>query len=286
MSHDELKALLPLRALDQLDPDEARALADHLANGCPECDREIDEFREALGEFAIAAANADGADERIWKLIEPRLAHAQLTDRPGGRYGDRPLRRPRGTRMVAGAMAVVAAALGFAVIGVERNIESARHATDTEIAGLRARIDYLQMGLETASAKLSDLKTQLLLASNLSLAALSPDARVVRLNGLAAAPGAHATLALSAGNKTAFMQVSGLPVAPQDKIYEAWWIGRDTGPIRAGLFDAPAEGIAKVQLIMPPRGEEIIASAITLEPAGGSDKPTGAMYLKGDFPRL
>jgi anti-sigma-K factor RskA len=32
---------------------------------------------------------------------------------------------------------------------------------------------------------------------------------------------------------------------------------------------------------MPPEGEEIVASAVTLEPAGGTDKPTGSMYLKG-----
>ena len=56
------------------------------------------------------------------------------------------------------------------------------------------------------------------------------------------------------------------------------------GAIRAGLFEAPAEGVAKVALIMPPRGEEIIASAVTLEPANGTDEPTGTMYLKGDLP--
>ena len=38
----------------------------------------------------------------------------------------------------------------------------------------------------------------------------------------------------------------------------------------AGLFEAPAAGVARVALIMPPKGEEILASAVTLEP--GADR--------------
>ena len=49
------------------------------------------------------------------------------------------------------------------------------------------------------------------------------------------------------------------------------------------MFETPAEGIAKVELVLPPEGEEVIASAVTLEPTGGTEKPTGAMYLKGDL---
>jgi hypothetical protein len=30
----------------------------------------------------------------------------------------------------------------------------------------------------------------------------------------------------------------------------------------------------------PPPGEHVLLSAVTLEPAGGVSKPTGAMYLK------
>jgi hypothetical protein len=32
---------------------------------------------------------------------------------------------------------------------------------------------------------------------------------------------------------------------------------------------------------LPPAGEHVLLSAVTLEPAGGVSKPTGAMYLKG-----
>jgi len=36
---------------------------------------------------------------------------------------------------------------------------------------------------------------------------------------------------------------------------------------------------------MPPAGQRVMLAAVTLEPADGVDKPTGAMYLKGPVER-
>ncbi|HTR62916.1 MAG TPA: anti-sigma factor [Candidatus Binataceae bacterium] len=292
MTHEELKDLLPLKALDRLEPEENRELDAHLAGGCPECERELESFREALGMLAIATADrGDPATDRIWHRVETRLdaPPASVGARDAGRSRDFTGRTPSRRRMMSFAAVAVAAmaivTLFFNILSLEHGIEAARATTNFEVAALRARIDDLQRGIENASARIADLRTQLSLTSTLTLAAFSPDTRVVHLSGLAAAPKANATVALSPSNKTAFMEVSGLPPAPADKVYEAWWIARHAGPIRAGLFEAPAEGVAKVELIVPPEGEEIVASAVTLEPSGGTEKPTGAMYLKGDVPR-
>jgi hypothetical protein len=291
MTHEELKDLLPLRALDRLEADEDRAVTTHLAGGCPECERELASFREALGALALTADQEGASSDRIWQLVESRLGASPTSAgvRAGTRAQDRAMRPPDRMRTVSFAAIAIAAlaliALGFNVLSLYRGLEAARGTASFEVAALRARINELQRGLESASARIADLKTQLSLTSNLTLAAFSPDARVVHLAGLAAAPQASGTVAFSPSSHTAFMQVSGLPPAPPDKIYEAWWIGRPAGPIRAGLFEAPAEGVARVALIMPPRGEEIVASAVTLEPANGTEKPTGTMYLKGDMPR-
>jgi len=291
MNHEEVKDLLPLRALDRLEADEDRAVTTHLAGGCPECERELASFGEALGALALTADREGASNERIWQLVEARLAasHTSVGIRAGMRSQDRAIRPPDRMHMVSFAAIAIAAlaliALGFNVLSLYRGLEVARGTATFEVAALRARIDELQQGLESASARIADLKTQLSLTSNLTLAAFSPDARVVHLAGLAAAPKASGTVAFSPSSHTAFMQVSGLPPAPADKIYEAWWIGRQAGPIRAGLFEAPTEGVAKVALVMPPKGEEIVASAVTLEPANGTEKPTGTMYLKGEMPR-
>src|ERR1700733_12615939 len=72
MTHDELKALLPLAALERLDPEETAALREHLA-GCPECDAELREFEHTLSLLALAADGPATAD-RVTRKLEARLA--------------------------------------------------------------------------------------------------------------------------------------------------------------------------------------------------------------------
>jgi anti-sigma-K factor RskA len=77
------------------------------------------------------------------------------------------------------------------------------------------------------------------------------------------------------------LRASGLEPPPPGKTYELWWITKQKGPVPAGTFTAESgnEVIAKVD--PPPVGEHLMLTAVTLEPAGGVPKPTGAMYLKG-----
>ena len=53
------------------------------------------------------------------------------------------------------------------------------------------------------------------------------------------------------------------------------------GPVPAGTFVTGADSEVIAKVYAPPAGDRVMASAVTLEPAGGVSKPTGAMYLKG-----
>jgi anti-sigma-K factor RskA len=79
----------------------------------------------------------------------------------------------------------------------------------------------------------------------------------------------------------AVFQAAGLPATPAGKTYELWWITREHGPVAAGLFQAEDGHPVVAPVALPPPGEHVLLSAVTLEPAGGVSKPTGAMYLKG-----
>jgi anti-sigma factor RsiW len=72
MTHDELKALLPLAALERLEPEEVAALREHLA-GCAECDAELREFEHAMAMFALAL-DAPAKEDRVMRKLEARLA--------------------------------------------------------------------------------------------------------------------------------------------------------------------------------------------------------------------
>jgi len=65
--------------------------------------------------------------------------------------------------------------------------------------------------------------------------------------------------------------VNGLPPAPEGKTYEAWVIQNDT-PQSAGIFAGGGEQTAFALTRAVPEGATV---AVTIEPAGGVDAPTG-----------
>jgi anti-sigma-K factor RskA len=72
----------------------------------------------------------------------------------------------------------------------------------------------------------------------------------------------------------AVLVVRGLPVAPEGKTYEAWVI-RDGTPVRAGLFRGGTRNILLLGPTVPTGG----VVAVTLEPRGGSNAPTGEILF-------
>jgi anti-sigma-K factor RskA len=284
MDHAEIKELIPLKALSRLDGDEARAVDDHLAARCDECERELASFNEALAAMAMVEGGDDIPSDRIWSRLQARID----ANRPPKRTEDRSVRgssRGRGLAIFgsAAAAAVVAIVVSYAFLNSQlRNNTS---ETSNEIAALTAKVIELERNLDTTGDQLAALQARVAQTTDLTLASLGPDARVARLAGLPAAPSASGTVALNHSQGTAMLEVNGLPPTPDDKQYEVWWIGEKQGPLRAGIFEPLSHGSTIVALDLPPPGEVVLASAVTLEPRGGVDKPSGAMYLKGDFPR-
>ena len=292
MDHAEIKNLIPLKALSQLDGDEARAVDEHLAAGCDECERELESFTEALAAMALVEVSGDGPSDLIWARLQARLHAArdepQPAERPPRRIADRSARgssRGRGFAMLGSAAVAAVVAIVVSSMFFTSRVGTITSDTSNEIAALTAKIIEVQRKLDDTGDQLAALQAKIAQTTDLTLASLGPDARVVRLAGLPAAASATGAVALSHAQGTAMLEVSGLPPAPDDKEYEVWWIGEKQGPMRAGLFEPSSHGATLVSLDLPPPGEVILASAVTLEPRGGVEKPSGAMYLKGDFPR-
>ncbi len=140
--------------------------------------------------------------------------------------------------------------------------------------------------------RLSDRQTQIaaqLQLSRVQLAAarqqwetaMSPVTRVISLSG-DAAPQASAKLLWDTTQQQWIIYLSNLPALPADKDYQLWYLTSDQSKVSAAVFRPDAQGRGELKISLPqsiiPR---LAATAVSLEPKGGSPQPTGAIFLKG-----
>jgi anti-sigma-K factor RskA len=286
MDHQELINLLPLAALDRLDPDESRALDEHLREGCTQCEAELRAWRETAASFA-AGLEPSGSEQRVWQRLEARLQAganaARTTTPPTRRAVDRTQRHPhvlwwRGMTAAAAVAALVLLVYNQ-VLTKRAHLAETRHQARME--SLNGTVSHLRSELATAQTETATLRNVLEERARLDRVLMSPDLQITRLGPAGPATGAGGVVALSHASRAAMVQAFGLPPTPPGKSYELWWITKQGGPSKAGLFLARKGHTAVAPAAMPPAGERVMLAAVTLEPAGGVDKPTGAIYLKG-----
>lgn len=71
-----------------------------------------------------------------------------------------------------------------------------------------------------------------------------------------------------------------MPPLPAGKTYQLWMLIGGS-PVSAGTFNTGPGGRAMLHGQLAADALEASAFAVTLEPAGGSNKPTGPKYLLG-----
>lgn len=85
--------------------------------------------------------------------------------------------------------------------------------------------------------------------------------------------GGTATLVWSNELLLSALIVDGVDPLPDDKVYELWYIGEETGARPAGTFTIDGDG--KVWSVLEGSMQAGDAVAVTVEPRGGSERPTG-----------
>ncbi len=290
MTHEELKALLPLAVLNRLEADEEAQLAEHLRAACDECEAELREFREAAASLALAAEPA-GFAERVAARLQARLAAPGASpDLAAALNMDRAAAQrsksgaARGARTTALRLAL-AAVLLLAVYGAGVTVQlfGVKRAYRDQLAFFEDRFSSLQNQAERAERRVDAMSQSLADTVRLEQVFGAADTQIIRLDAVGHFAGAHAVIAVSRTTATAVIDESGLPPAPQGRIYELWWITPEGRSVPAGLFngDGGQAVIEKVQT--PPAGQRVIVCEITEEPAGGGAKPSDTMDLKGSL---
>jgi Anti-sigma-K factor rskA len=190
-------------------------------------------------------------------------------------------------------MQALVASLQATVAEREAALQAERHerqratemvgALQTELAKREETLEAERRELQRVERAVATLQSEIN-ERDATLRQLSaPEVRLVRLEGQAPSLGVSAHLLWNPTTRVGFLLTTGLPRLPRNKIYELWAIaGNELVP--AGLFAVDKAGHAVLKLPpLPKTKQRFDKFAVTIEPAGGVPKPTGAIYLVGSL---
>jgi anti-sigma-K factor RskA len=111
---------------------------------------------------------------------------------------------------------------------------------------------------------------------------VSPKTRVIAMVG-DETPQANAKVVWDTKAQQWEIYIFDLPTPPSDKEYQLWYVTQKA-KISAAVFRTDNEGRTVLKLTLPPDAlAGLAATAVTLEPRGGSAQPTGKFYLKASI---
>src|ERR1044071_2528825 len=244
MVHEDYKAMIPARALSALDATEERALNEHLEN-CEECQKELEEWQATAAALAVSADPSEPSPEvreRILSEVRKDLSAEVVPFRSTSRN----IWRSFGSLGAMAAVVLVTALIvGLIVIWRENR------RINEELARTR---EFVQL-------------------------ATTPGAKMNELKGVDLGAGATAKLTYDKSGH-AMLMADNLPSVPRGKPYQLWFIVGKNPPMPGKTFSPNEAGKGVLEDQMPKEALDSAIFAITLEPEGGVDKPTGQIYLR------
>jgi len=244
LSRYDLHALTGAYAVDAIDDESERERFERHMRRCQQCTGEVRGLTDTATRLAFAASVPPPPAMRGNVLI----AISQTRQLPPIVELSRPRARPS-RDLWTGRPSLFSYAFAAASIGVAITLLFL-------LVGTRRQLDHAQ-------------------AVNSALAAVlaAPDSRAVTQT---TSDGGHATLVYSLRTHAMIFTSRGLPPPPPGKVYELWLIGpprvRPAGLLGAGQAGRAGPVLTKGLI----RGDDF---GITIEPAGGTKKPTTTPIL-------
>ena len=264
---------MPLYVADAMDVGEREELRRHLAAGCVAC---AGWLAEAVGTFAAVGLTLDPVrpSPAVLKRLMDRV---DATGRPNGVGLNRTATtRPAWVWQVLAPLATAAAA-AVVTLSVVNARQPARDAK--LVKGADDRATLLQFVLDSQNRTVGELQARLAEQRQLAEALQKPTTAVVSLAGVGQTRAA-ARLVWDAAGGRAVLLTTGLTPPPAGRTYELWYIVGQK-PIRGTTFGVGPDGSAVVAAAIPAGMGRLAQTAVSDEPAGGTDAPTGSIQLAG-----
>ena len=270
---------------DQADADVVERLLDELARGeaidagadGPDAAsrREYLELMGALGASVEPVEPPPAIRDRLLAEVRGEPAAAP------GEVAPAPLAAPQppssgGPRRWALPLAASLAIALAGVVGYQAAQLSGQRATIEQLAG---RLAEVESGAPTVAALQGQLaamqqRMTLITGRGVEICPLKPMAAEAR------EADSRGVLYVAADHQHWYLTLDGLRPCKQGRSYQLWFVPTDGEPVSAGTFDV-MEGV-RVELSSETMPANTRAITITLEPAGGSQEPTGPAVLHGD----
>jgi anti-sigma-K factor RskA len=267
MTHEDVRELLAAHAMELLLPEERASVVAHLA-GCVECAREMESLRATSGELALAAPDRS-FDARRCNGVRSRLLARTVADREARARlatGQLPEREPLSLRQSHAAapqsasrwriasMVLAASVAGLILFGGSMLVQSRR---------------------ELAQARESEKQRQQIIAG-----LIGPGVRVIELAPTERRTGRARMFWNQTRGAWTFLAY-GVAIPAEGRTYQLWLITPADRKISAGIFTLSADGNAIVTTTYALAADSLAAVAVTEEPAGGVDVPSGDIVLVG-----
>ena len=250
MNHERFEDLIDAYVLGALPEEERRSFENYLA-AHPERQAEIDELGAVAGLLAFSPQEQEPPPELRRKVMEVVEAEAEPR-----RIRGRSTFAKVGDYLSVRSLAFGAAAL--LVIGLlSWNVL------------LQSQVEVLQGRVQDAQGRVQDLQAQVENARD-----QRQQSPTVELEGSWADQGANAKV-VSIQENQVILVARNMPSVPEDQTCQIWVISDDV-PKPSGLFQ-PDRNITAAPITNSITNAEVIA--VTVEPAGGSKKPTSDPVL-------
>ncbi len=256
MTWEEVKELGPLYAIGALEAETAQKVEHFLRQATSEQQREFAEWSEVVALLPLSLPQA-APPHNLKHNLMARIANQEAE--------------------VASKEAETAKVLPFPP-KQRFSLHVQRWMLAAASIALMASSVYLARQNNQITRQLRDSEFQLSTLQRQFENFLSPATKVISMNGVET-PGAHAKVVWNTETQTWEVHIKNLPAPPTDKDYQLWYVTGDA-KINAAVFRTSENGSLELKLTVPPEAlNGLAATAVTLEPKGGSPQPTGKFYL-------
>jgi anti-sigma-K factor RskA len=269
--HDQFRELIEAYALGALDANEQAALEAHLASGCPECAKALEEARLVVTQLAYLAPPAEPSEMLRARVL--RTVRADAAASGGGSGGSLPM-QAGGSQRTSVPMWLWAGIAALLLFSLYSSWEARRMQQDVADMNQRAAA-----GLKERK----QLEDELTVAKHEAIILTDPASRKIMI--MPSDKDMPKVEAMWHAKLGIYLTAQQMPMPKNNKVLQLWLIPKTPGakPMPSHVFWPDKNGQIGEMVANPPDDmADTKALAITEEPAGGSPQPTSTpMWIGG-----